>query len=393
MEPDQIRKDFPLLENNPELVYLDNAATSQKPGKVIRRIEKFYSSENANVGRGLYDLAGKAAHEYKLARKKVADFVGARKDELVFVRNTTEAENLLAHSLSFNGDIVISDMAHHSEQLPWRRKAEEEGKDLNYIETEEGRLSVESAREVIDKDTDLVAISHISNVFGRENPVESIVKIAHENNALVVLDAAQAVPHIPVNVKELDVDFMCFSGHKMLGPSGIGGLYGKKEFLEEMTPYQLGGGMINKVTKDKIKYEDVPEKFEAGTPNIAGAVGLAAATEYLEELGMENIRRHSRELTKKMAEGLQEIDGVQVLSSDGANLVSFTTSFAHPHDVAEVLNQHGVAVRAGHHCAQPQMEKLEVNGTTRASPYVYNTEEDIEKFLGAVEKVAEVFKE
>lgn len=392
MEPEKIREDFPLLREKPELVYLDNAATSQKPDRVIERIESFYSEENSNIGRGLYDLAGKATQEYRSARKTVADFVGARSDELVFVRNTTEAENLLAHSLSFEGDIVVSEMAHHSEQLPWRRKAEEEGKELNYIETEDGRISLESAEEVIDEETDLVAISYISNVFGRENLVKEIVDIAHENEAMVVLDAAQAVPHMPVDVEELGVDFMCFSGHKMLGPTGIGGLYGKKELLEDMDPYQVGGGMINKVTRDEIRYEEAPEKFEAGTPNIAGAVGLAAAVEYLEDLGMENVRRHSRELTEKMVSGLQDIDGVEVLSSDGANLVSFTASFAHPHDVAEVLNQHGVALRAGHHCAQPQMEKLDVNGTTRASPYVYNTEEDIEKFLEAVKEVAKVFR-
>lgn len=393
MKPEQIREDFPVFQEKEELVYLDNAATSQKPQQVIERMEKFYEEENANVGRGLYDLANNSSKAYREARSKVAEFIGARPSETVFVRNTTEAENLLAHSLDIEGGIVLSEMAHHSEQLPWRRKAEEEGLDISYISTEDGEVSLEDAKEKINEEISLVAISHISNVFGAENPVKEIVEIAHENDALVVLDGAQSVPHMPVDVKELDIDFMCFSGHKMLGPSGIGVLYGRKELLEQMDPYQVGGGMIRKVTDKEIEYEKAPEKFEAGTPNIAGAVGLGAAIEYLEEVGMKEVYQHDKELAKKMIEGLQEIEGVNVLSPQGANLVSFTTEFAHPHDVAEILNQNNVAVRAGHHCAQPQMEKLGVTGTTRASPYLYNTEEDVEKFIEAVKEVREVFKD
>jgi cysteine desulfurase/selenocysteine lyase len=393
MNPEKIKADFPIFQKREDLVYLDNAATSQKPQQVINRVEKFYSQENANVGRGLYDLANEANTSYREARRKVADFIGATPSETVFVRNTTEAENLLAHSLDLDGEIVLSEMAHHSEQLPWRRKAEENGLEISYIETEKGKISVEDAEEKISDDTSLVAISHISNVFGAENPVEEITEIAHENNALVVLDGAQSVPHMPVNVKELGVDFLCFSGHKMLGPSGIGVLYGRKELLEEMKPYQVGGGMIRKVTGENIEYEGTPEKFEAGTPNIAGAVGLGAAVDYLENIGMKKIYRHDRKLTEKMIEELQEIEGVNVLSSEGANLVSFTTEYAHPHDVSEVLNQNNVAVRAGHHCAQPQMEKLGINGTARASPYLYNTEKDVEKFVEAVKEVKKVFKD
>ena len=392
MDSDKIKKDFPIFQIRENLVYLDNAATSQKPEKVIEAVQEFYQKNNSNVGRGLYDLANDATQEYRKARNTVADFIGASSSEIVFVRNTTEAENLLAHSLDFEGDVVLSEMAHHSEQLPWRRKAEQEGKNLEYLETENGKISVESAREKIDENTGLVAISHISNVFGVENPVEEIVEIAHRNDALVVLDAAQSAPHMPVDVKDLNVDFLCFSGHKMLGPSNIGVLYGRRKLFEGLTPYQVGGGMIKSVQKDKVEYEDAPEKFEAGTENVAGAVGLAAAIEYLEDIGLEEIYTHDKHLTKIMIERLKEIDGVNVLSPEGASLVSFTADWAHPHDIAEVLNQHGVAVRAGNHCAQPQLEELGVTGTTRASPYLYNTEEDVEKFLEAVREAKSAFE-
>jgi cysteine desulfurase/selenocysteine lyase len=392
MNPEKIRKDFSIFQEREDLVYLDNAATSQKPEEVIEAVEDFSRENNSNVGRGLYELAGDTTEAYGNSREKVAEFIGAEKNEIIFVRNTTEAENLVAESLDFEGEIVLSEMAHHSEQLPWRRKAKEEDRKIEYLETEDGKISLESAREKITEETGLVAISHISNVFGAENPVEEIAQIAHENDALVVLDAAQSAPHMPLDVEELGVDFLCFSGHKMLGPTGIGVLYGRKELLEEMKPYQVGGGMIKKVEKDSVEYADVPEKFEAGTPNVAGAVGLAAAVEYLEDIGMEKIHEHDRKLCEKMIEGLENIDGIVVVSPREANLVSFTSEYAHPHDVAEVLNQHGVAMRAGHHCAQPQMQELGLTGTTRASPYVYNTEEDVEKFLEAVKEVRKVFE-
>ncbi|MFB6241407.1 MAG: aminotransferase class V-fold PLP-dependent enzyme [Candidatus Nanosalina sp.] len=393
MNPEKIREDFPIFQEREDLAYLDSAATSQKPEKVIEAVENFYSQKNSNAGRGLYKLAEDATKAYKNSRKKVAEFIGAEKNEVVFVRNTTEAENLLADSLDFSGEIVLSEMAHHSEQLPWRRKAEKEEKNIEYLETEDGKISLDSAREKISEETGLVAISHISNVFGAENPVEKISEIAHENNAIVVLDAAQSAPHMPLDVEKLDVDFLCFSGHKMLGPTGIGVLYGRKKLLEDLKPYQVGGGMINKVEKDSVSYADVPEKFEAGTPNIAGAEGLAAAVEYLEDIGMDRIHRHDRELVEKMIEGLEKIGGIEVVSPRDANLVSFTAEYAHPHDVAEVLSQSGVAVRGGHHCAQPQMEELGLTGTTRASPYIYNTEDDVEKLLEAVKEVEKVFKE
>ena len=390
-DPEKIREDFPIFQEREDLTYLDNAATSQKPEKVIQAVQDFYRKNNSNVGRGLYDLANDATQEYRKARKTVADFIEASTQEIIFVRNTTEAENLIAHSLDFEGNIVLSEMSHHSEQLPWRRKAEKEDKEIKYLETEQGKISKNSIKEKIDEDTGLVAVSHISNVFGVENPVEEIVEVAHQHGALVVLDAAQSTPHMPLDVKELDVDFLCFSGHKMLGPSSIGVLYGKRELLKDMEPYQVGGGMIKSVRKDSVSYADVPERFEAGTENVAGAVGLAAAIDYLEEVGLENIYRHDKELAEMMMEGLKEIDGVNVLSPSGASLVSFTADWAHPHDIAEVLNQSGIAVRAGNHCAQPQMEKLGITGTTRASPYLYNTEKDIEKFLEGVREAKEAF--
>lgn len=390
MRPEKLREDFPLLQER-DISYLDNAATSQKPEEVLEAIEQFYEQNNANVGRGIYDLAGDATESYREARKTVAEFIGASEDEIVFVRNTTEAENLVAEAFDFEGDIVLSEMAHHSEQLPWRRKAEEDGREVDYLKTEDGQISVESAREKIGQDTGLVAISHISNVFGAENPVEEIIELAHENDAVVVLDAAQSVPHMSVDVKELDADFVCFSGHKMLGPTGIGVLYGRKKLLENMQPYQVGGGMISKVTEEEVSYQRPPGKFEAGTENVAGAVGLAAAVNYLERVGLENIYSHDKKLCSEMVERLQELEPVNVISPKDATVVSFTVHGVHPHDVAEILNSEDVAVRAGHHCAQPLMQKLGVSGTVRASPYLYNTEEDVDALVEGVKKVLEVF--
>ena len=391
MNPEKIRKDFPVFQNHPDLAYLDSAATSQKPEKVINAVEKFYRRQNSNIGRGLYDLANSATQIYSRSREKVAEFIGAEPEEVVFVRNTTEAENLLAYSYSFEGDIVLSKMAHHSEQLPWRRKSKKEDKDLKYIQTENGKLSLESAKEIIDQDTGLVAISHVSNVFGAENPVREIIKLAHENNAAVILDAAQSAPHMNLDVKDLDADFMCFSGHKILGPSGTGILYGRKELMKDMEPYQIGGGMVNSVEKDKVDYSTTPEKFEAGTPNVAGAAGMKAAIEYLESIGMKQIKKHTEEISDKIWNTVDRQEGFENISPEGANIVSFKSEYAHPHDVAEVLNQYGVAVRAGQHCAQPQVREIDVNGTARASTHVYNTEKDVKKLEKGLEEVRNLF--
>lgn len=391
MNPKKIREDFPIFKERQDLIYLDSAATSQKPRQVIEAVSEFYEKNNANIGRGLYDLAGVAYQEYEDARKETAEFINASKNEIVFVRNTTEAENLLAHSMDFEGDIVVSEMSHHSEQLPWRRKAEEDGRDVNFLETKDGKIDVDSAEESINEETGVVAISHVSNLYGAENRVEKIVEIAHRNNAVVVLDAAQSAPHMSLDVKELGVDFMCFSGHKMLAPTGIGVLYGKKEKLPELEPYQVGGGMISSVKKEDTEYAEAPEKFEAGTPHSAGAIGLKTAIEYLEEIGMDQVEKHTRNLAKALRKELSEILGVEVISPEGSLIVSFTAEFAHPHDIAEVLNQNNVAVRAGHHCVQTEIETRGITGAVRASPYIYNTEEEVQKLVEAVREAREVF--
>lgn len=392
-EARKIREDFPVFQQDPELAYLDNAATTQKPEAVIQRVKKFYETENANVGRGLYDLASTATQEYGDARRTVADFIGASTSETVFVKNTSEAVNLVASSLQLDGKIVVPEMAHHSEQLPWRKKAENENLEIEYIPTENFRLDIDAAREIIDENTALVSISQISNVFGCENPVEELADIAHANDAYIFVDGAQSVPRMPTDVKELDIDFLAFSGHKMLGSTGIGALYGRKELLEQMEPYQVGGGMIRTVKKDEFRWGEVPEKFEAGTPNIAGAVGLAEAVSYLEEIGMDEVYRHDKNISGKIREKLSEIEGVElyVPEDEDVCLVSFNIEGVHPHDVAEILNRNNVAVRAGHHCAQPQIEEMDISGTVRASPYIYNTEKDVEKLVEAVKEVKKVF--
>lgn len=396
LDPQKYREDFPVLNeetNGQQIVYLDNAATTHTPEKVVKRISKFYREENSNEGRSLHELANRATVAYEDARKTVADFVCADSDELIFTRNTTESANLVAEGLDIDGNIVLPKMAHHSEQLPWRRKAEEEGVEVDYIPTENGKLDVEAAKDIIDEDTALVSVSHVSNVFGCVNPIEKIAEFAHENDAYIFVDGAQSVPRISIDVKESDIDFLAFSGHKMCGPTGIGAVYGKKEILEQMEPFNVGGGMIETVEDNEVKYGEVPSKFEAGTPNIAGAAGFAAAVNYLEEIGLEKIDEHEKKLCDMMIEGLKDIDGIEIYAPEDEipSVVSFTMDEAHPHDVAEILNTEGVAVRAGHHCAQPQMQELGISGTVRASPYLYNTEEEVDKFLEAVEKVKEVF--
>lgn len=394
MDPIKIREDFPIFQES-DLVYLDNAATSQKPRQVIERIKDFYSGENSNVGRGLYDLTSQTTQNYEAARKTVSDFIGAKSaEEVVFVRNTSEAINLVAQSIDIDGDIVVPEMAHHSNQLPWRKKAEAENLELKWIPTKDGVVDLEVAKELIDEDTAIVSVSHVSNVFGCVNPVEELVEIAHENNAYILIDGAQSVPRMSVNVTDIDADFLTFSGHKILAPTGIGVLYGRKKLLEKMEPYQVGGGMIRSVRKENIEWERPPQKFEAGTPNIAGAIGLAAAIEYIDEIGLEEIREHEKKLAGKIIEKLKQIEGVNVVSPEDKEpvVVSFTMENAHPHDIAEILNQKNVAIRAGNHCAQPQMEEMGLSGTARASPYLYNTEEDVEKFIEAVQEVREVFQ-
>ena len=387
MKAEELRKDFPIFQNRPELVYLDNAATSQKPEQVIKAVENYYRENNSNVGRGLYDLAGDATEIYRSSRRILADFIGAKTNETVFTSGCTEGMNLLANSLP-KGKVLVPEMAHHSEQLPWRYN----GHEVDFLPTVEGRIDIDYYRQTIDSNTDYISVSHVSNIFGVENPVEEIVEIAHEQDALVILDAAQSIPRMDVNVKNLGVDFMVFSGHKMLGPTGTGVLYGKKELLEELRPFKVGGGMVRKVGKYDAEFESTPSKFEAGTQNIAGFAGLKEAAEYLEIVGRDKIQRHEKELVQDAREKLSRIEGVKVISPKNASMISFTTEFAHPHDVAEIMSQNNVAVRAGHHCAQPQMEQLDINGSVRISPYLYNTKDEMDKAVEAVQETREVFK-
>lgn len=394
LDPEQLKKDFPALKqevNGSQLVYFDSAATSQKPETVIGAVEEYWRNDNSNPGRSLHELSRRAGEQYRDARKKIADFIGASPSETVFTHNTTEAVNLVASSLELDGRILVPEMAHHSEQLPWRKKADAEGLEIGYIPSDEGIIDLSAFREMMDEDVALVTVPQISNVFGVENPVEDVVEIAHEHGAYVFVDGAQSVPRMPVDVKELEADFLVFSGHKMLGPDGTGVLYGRKELLGDMAPHEVGGGMVRSVKEDSVEWAEVPEKFEAGTPNVSGAVGLAAAIDYLEATGMRKIKRHDRELSTEIIEGLEVIEGVNIQSPEGASLVSFTMDSAHPHDISEILDRNGVAIRAGHHCAQPLIDSLGVTATARASPYLYNTRDDVQKLLEAVHRVKEVF--
>ncbi|MFB6203530.1 MAG: aminotransferase class V-fold PLP-dependent enzyme [Candidatus Nanohaloarchaea archaeon] len=394
LQPGDHRPDFPALEeekNGKKIAYLDNAATTQKPEKVLERIQRFYREENANVGRSMHELANRATQAYEGARRTVAEFMGADAEEVVFVRNTTEGMNMLAETLDLDGKILVPEMAHHSEQLPWRRKAEREDLEIQYIPTSGNELDLEAAEEMMDEEVALVSVSHVSNVFGCVNPVEELADLAHQNDALIVVDGAQSVPRMPVDVKEMDADFLVFSGHKMCGPTGSGAVYGRRELLEDLEPYQVGGGMIESVKRDGVRWAETPQRFEAGTPDIAAAVGLEAAAEYVEQVGRKKILEHEKGLAGKMAEELGRIDGVTVHAPEEPLLVSFTMEEAHPHDVAEILDREAVAVRAGHHCAQPQMEEMGISGTTRASPYLYTTEEEVRRLIKGVEKVREVF--
>lgn len=387
MNPNKIKKDFPIFKEKPELVYLDNAATSQKPKTVIKQVKRFYETDNSNVGRGIYQLASNATQNYEKARETTANFINADQDEIIFVRNTTEAQNLLASSLEFEGDVVLSEMAHHSEQLPWR----ETNRTIKYLETKKGKISVKDAEDKIDSNTGIVAISHISNIFGVENPVNEIAKIARENDALVVLDCAQSVPHRKIDINRLDIDFLTFSGHKMLGPTGIGVLYGRKDHLADLKPYQVGGGMVSTVKKSRIDYKEPPHKFEAGTPNIAGAIGLKAAINYLQQQKMDEVYQHTKKISNQIRRSLRSKNDIEIISPEEATMVSFKIDDIHAHDVAEILGQDNIAVRAGNHCAQPQHAELGLTSTTRISPYIYNSEEDVKKLSKSLDKVLQIF--
>ena len=404
------KKDFPIFARkvrggNP-LIYLDSGATSQKPEAVITAEANFYRTINAAVHRGAHLLAEEASEAYESARANVAKFIGAKTDEVIFTKSATESLNMIAYALgnpastphiSAGDEIVVSEMEHHANLIPWQQLAKRTGAKLNWFSiTKDGRLDLSNIANVITKKTKIVAITHQSNVFGTIIPLAEITKAAHAVGALVVLDACQSAPHFAIDVEKIDVDFLAFSGHKTLGPTGVGILWGKAEVLEKLEPALFGGSMVDSVTMEGATWASAPRKFEAGVPNMAQAVGLSAAIDYLNTVGMEKIFEHEQELTEQLLTGLSKISGVNVVGpldmKDRGGVVSFTIDGVHPHDVGQVLDQYGIAVRTGHHCAWPLMKKLNLVGTTRASFHLYNDANDITALLEAIEKVKSYFK-
>jgi cysteine desulfurase / selenocysteine lyase len=399
------RKDFPILtrEIRPgkRLVYLDSAATSQKPNSVIEAMDAYYQHTNANIHRGVHTLAEESTAQYEESRQKIADFIHAHhKREIVFTRNATESINLVAYTWGraflAKGDVVImTEMEHHSNLVPWQMLAAEKELRLEFIPvTDNGLLDLVEYERLLELHPKLLAITHMSNVLGTINPLKGIIAKAHAAGAIVLVDGAQSVPHFPIDVQDLGADFMAFSGHKMLGPTGIGILYGKSELLEKMPPFMGGGDMIKKVMLRSFIPNDIPYKFEAGTPAIAEVIGYGAAIDYLNKVGMENVARHEREITTYAIEKLQQIEGLGIFgprAEDKGGVVSFTFGGIHPHDVAAVLDTEGIAVRAGHHCAMPLHQRFNLPATTRASFYLYSTFEDVDLLVNGLEKVQETF--
>ncbi|MEP6731990.1 MAG: cysteine desulfurase [bacterium] len=395
------RSDFPLLAANPALHYLDSAATSQKPRVVLDAMRQYYENDNANPHRGAYDLSVRATERYHAARETIARFLGvADADCLIFTRGTTEALNLVATAwgmanISAGDEIIVTALDHHANFVPWQQLALARGARFHVCPlTSEQHVDLDALRSLVTPRTKVVAFSHVSNALGTVNPVREIVAIARSVGALAVCDGAQGAPHLRVGFDELDVDFYAFSGHKMCGPMGIGGLIGRRTILETMSPYQFGGDMIEFVRDDHSTWNVLPHKFEAGTPNVADAVGLAAACDYLSAIGMDDVLAHERALVRLATERLAEVDGVRVYGpppSQRSGVVSFTVSDIHPHDLATILDQNGVCIRAGHHCAQPLMRRLGVSATARASFYVYNDENDVDALVHAIERAKALF--
>jgi cysteine desulfurase/selenocysteine lyase len=396
------RRDFPLLAANPDLHYLDSAATSQKPRSVLDAMVEYYERDNANPHRGAYDLSARATQRYHDARTRIARFAGvADVDRLIFTRGTTESLNLVAASwgrtnVGPGDEIVITGLEHHANFVPWQQVAIERGGVLRICPiTPDGRIDLETLASLVNDRTKVVAFNHISNALGTINPVNEIAAIVRAvSGAVIVCDGAQAAPHLPLSIDELDVDFYSFSGHKMLGPMGSGALIGRRALLESMPPYQTGGDMIEVVSDERSTWNVLPHKFEAGTPNVADAIGLAAACDYLDGLGMDRVHAHERALTALASERLGALSGVRIhgpsLSARGG-VVSFTVDDIHPHDLATILDQEGVCIRAGHHCAQPLMRRLNLPATARASFYIYNDERDVDALVAGVEKAKQVF--
>jgi cysteine desulfurase / selenocysteine lyase len=399
---EKLRADFPILRevvNGRPLVYLDNAATSQKPESVIRALVHYYRHDNANIHRGVHLLSQRATEEYEAARGKVKGFLGARETrEIVFVRGATEAINLVAQTygrehIGAGDEVLITAMEHHSNIVPWQILCQEKGATLCVAPiNDSGELQIEEFERLLGPRTKMVSVAHVSNALGTINPVKRIVRLAHAMKVPVLVDGAQAVPHQPVDVQDLDCDFYVFSGHKVYGPTGIGVLYGKAALLEEMPPYQGGGDMISSVTFEKTTYNKVPHKFEAGTPDIAGVIGLGAAIDYVTDVGIDAIGAHEHELLGYATEKVGELEGVRLVGTarEKAAVLSFVMDGSHPHDIGTILDQEGIAVRTGHHCAQPVMDRFGIPATVRASFGLYNTREEIDALVAGIQKVQEI---
>ena len=403
MLDESLKSDFPTLKqkiNGNELVYLDNAATTQKPEKVIKALESYYRSINSNIHRGVHTLSIRATDAYEEARSKVAAFINAEhREEIIFVRGATEAINLVANSyvrpiLKEGDQIIISQMEHHANIVPWQIICEQKKAELKIIPmNEKGELLIEEIEGIISEKTKFISINHVSNSLGTVNRIEDVIKIAHSNNIRIMIDGAQAVQHLSVDLTKLNPDFYCFSGHKVYAPTGIGVLYGKKELLEKMPPYQGGGDMIKSVTFEKTIYNDIPNRFEAGTPNIAGTIGLGVSIDYLVSIGIENIAKHEKELLDYATQEIRKIEGVQIIGNaiEKASVLSFVIEGIHPHDIGTIMDKQGVAIRTGHHCTQPTMDFYGIPATARASFAIYNSRKDVDALINAVKKTIEVF--
>jgi cysteine desulfurase/selenocysteine lyase len=405
LDVEAIREDFPILgrevSDGQPLVYLDNAATTQTPNSVIDVFSDYYRGYNANVHRGIHQLSQEASIAYEEAHDRLAEFVGADgREEMIFTKNTTESINLVAYAWGLNeleeGDaVVLSEMEHHSSLVTWQQIAEKVGAEVRYIQIDdEGRLDMDHAAELVDDDVEMVSVVHASNVLGTVNPIRELADMAHDHDAYILADGAQAVPNRPVDVKDLDVDFYVFSGHKMAGPTGIGGLYGKREILEEMDPFLYGGEMIKKVSFDETVWNDLPWKYEAGTPLIAEGIALAEAADYLDDVGMERIQAHEEAVTEYAYERLNEFDDVEIYgppADDRGAVLAFNVEGIHAHDLSSILNDHGVAIRAGDHCTQPLHDVLGVAASVRASFYLYNTKEEVDELVDGIQAARDIF--
>ena len=403
IDVERIREDFPILKQTvygKTLKYLDNAATTQKPKAVIDTITKYYTTQNANIHRGVYHLSEVPTQAYEGVRVDVKNHINANSTkEIIFVRGTTEGINLVAatygrQNIKPGDEIIISEMEHHSNIVPWQLLCEEKDAKLRIIPmNDDGELLVDEYAKQINEKTKLVALVYISNSLGTINPVTDFIRLAHENNIPVLLDGAQALPHIKVDMQELDCDFFLFSGHKVFGPTGIGVLYAKESFLEQMNPYQGGGDMIRSVKFEKTTYNDLPHKFEAGTPNIAGVIGLGTALKYVAKIGYENIEKYEKELLCYATNAISSLTSVKIIGTakKKASVISFTIDNVHPHDAGTILDREGIAIRTGHHCTQPVMDRFKVPATSRASMAFYNTKEEIDALVAGIEKVIKLF--